>query len=184
MPIIRTVPPLQSGSLKGLPGIPLPFCSIHISRIFGDPLSKQNQECYQKSEIAERRIQKIIKRMLRKSGVPILGKEEWNEPYERPFFKAEISIDLLPQRRMSSSVEMSLIQEVLLVRDSSIKIEAASWRYGPIRSYSTIYDDLDEADSIEYLVERVIRTHIRDGINGFISSYRSDNQGEGPTEVL
>jgi hypothetical protein len=38
---------------------------------------------------------------------------------------------------------MEIIEEVLLARDSTIKIEAVTWSYGPIRSHS-YKEEIDE----------------------------------------
>ena len=179
----RPIPPLQSGSLKGLPSISMPVCIFHISHIFEDPLSHQNEEFFHSRRIAERRIQKIIRRMLHKAGVSIQYAVEGTEPYERPFFRADTSIHLLPQSKTVSSVKLSLIQEVALVRDPSIKIEATTWSYGPVIMYSSINNGPGEKNTIEEIIEDIIQRQIREGIQNFISSYNRDNREEGKEKI-
>ena len=168
--------PIQSGSLRGLPGIPSPICLFHITCYFEGPDSKQRYEqISQQERTIRRRIQKIIRRLLLKAGVPLLGKEDRSKSYEGMMFQVDISISLLQEDLLSYSVRMQIIQEVLLARDPNIKIEAVTWDGGSITGYSR-RQEVKDFYAVEDIVENSIKEHIVEKVRSLASSYWNDNE--------
>jgi len=105
--------------------------------------------------------------MFRKAGIAIIG-PEWRKPVQAPLFEISIQYGAFAESKGSYSVEMHLIEEVVLVRDPEIRIEAVTWKYGP--RTGTAYIDGEPAP------ESGAERYIREGIYSFISSYRFDNR--------
>jgi hypothetical protein len=68
--------------------------------------------------------------MFVKVGIKIIG-PEWDKPYAPPLFEVQILYGASPNKPAAASVEMYLIQEVMLARDPNTRIEAVTWKYGP-----------------------------------------------------
>jgi hypothetical protein len=169
----RPFPPIQWGSLKGLPAIPSPFCVFHIGRSFEGPESTQEyKEISQRNRGIERRIEKIIRRLLLKAGVPFLSSEQPSKFYNAMMLQVEIDINLLQENLFSYSVRMQLVEEVLLARDPNIKIEAVTWGSCPVTGYCRRH----EPYAVEEVVDLIIREHIVKDVRSLASSYLSDNE--------
>jgi hypothetical protein len=169
---IRQVPPDYSGSLKSIPGIPPPSCHLLITRPFDECTDRQK---FQKNLLEERRIEqrvgKIIRRLLLKAGIPVLSTDQWLESNPDLYFKVSISLSLLEP--FDASVEMRLIQAVLLARDPTIKIEAVTWEYARNCGFYRI--DPDDEYQIQNWIYQLVQSEVRQGIHNLVWAYKSDN---------
>jgi hypothetical protein len=170
----RLTPPDYTGSLKGLPGIPPPDCVLLISRSNNDfrDLQKSRQH-EQTDDVSRRRIEKLIRRLLLKAGLPVFSTQQWLESHRGLYFKVKVSVSV--EEPFSATVEFQLIQEVLLSRDPSIKIEAITWRYGP----GTVYfrkSDWEEEELIQSRLYYLHQSNILEGVQDLVCAYRRDNQ--------
>lgn len=162
----------QAGSLRDLPGIIPPSCFI-ITAFPDQSLSReQNQERMRQAQTQAQRISKIIRRMFVKVGIHIIG-PGWDKLFAPPRFEVQVCYGISPNKPASFSVEMHLIQEVLLARDPNIKIEAVTWKYGPIQGEAYVDGEADPECGAD--------PHIREGITKFISSYLFENREDEPS---
>lgn len=158
----------QAGALRNLPGIIPPMCFI--TCFPNESFSREkNQESQEESQLHAQRVSKIIRRMFVKVGIPII-RSGWDKPFAPPRFEVQVRYGVFRNKPASFSVEMHLIQDVLLARDPSTRIEAVTWSYGPIQG--EMYRD-GEPDP-EWGADR----NIREGVGKFISSYLYQNREE------
>jgi hypothetical protein len=158
----------QADSLRNLPGVVPPMCSI---TCFPDvSLSREkDRERQKEAETHAQRVSKVIRRILVKAGIPII-RSGWDKPFAPPRFEVQVLYGLVHNKPASFSVEMHLIQEVYLARDPNIKIESVTWKYGPIQGERYV----DGEPEPEWGADR----HIREGVANFISSFQSQNWKE------
>jgi hypothetical protein len=175
--------PDQAGALKGLPGVPLPFCLLHISYPFDEPTPDRKYEFISRQKMTlSRRIEKIIRRLLLKAGIPILSNTVSTVPQNGLSFHVHISISLLHEGIIDYSVRMELIQEVLLARDPAIKIEAVTWGGHPVTGR---YRSAEESEEflVEEITKHIIQVHIRSEVRSLVSNYRYDNQPDEAKQI-
>jgi hypothetical protein len=120
----------------------------------------------------ERRIEKIIRRLLLKAGITLLSKEQSSKFYNGMMFQVEIAVNLLQENLICYSVRMQLIEEVLLARDPNIKIEAVIWGSGSFTGYCR----RPKPYAVEEIVEHIIQEHIAGNVRSLVSSYQIDNE--------
>ncbi len=196
---IRLSPPDQAGAFTGLLRVPHPSCLAHIHEsnprlMETSPQLQQAQERLQDartlSRVIENRIEKIIRRLLLKLGIPVFAKEDFGKAYDGLFFTIKINIDRSAEGSWSSVVRMEFIQEVLLARDSSIQIEAVTWNNAPFRReygelefthefFARMVEGLGQHEletlRLKWVVNRIIDENIRKGVESFVCAYRRDN---------
>jgi hypothetical protein len=175
MPVsFRTLPPVYSGSLKGLPGIPPPFCLLDISRHFDDYRDREKSQKHDREEaLLRQRVGKIVRRLMLKAGLPLLSRDQWLQVNQIPFFKVSISLGLLEP--FPAFVEMKLIQEVVLERDPTIKIEAITWNYESGTTYFR-RSDAGEESVVQNRINYLIQGPILSGIGNLACTYKEDNR--------
>lgn len=175
MPVsYQPLPPNYSGALKDLAGIPPPFSTINIwcpSDTYRDP--QKSQKIDQQEQLTIQRVAKIIRRLLLKAGVPVLGADQWLQENPVLFFKVNISVSILDP--FPATVDMKLIQGVLLERDPAIKIDAVTWSYGPTKDHF-YRDDEDVEYAIQYQIDNIIRKHVLAGVQSLVYTYKNDNR--------
>ena len=128
---------------------------------------EKNQERQKEAQSHAQRVSKIIRRIFIKAGIQII-RSGWDKPFSPPRFEVQVLYGLTHNKPASFSVEMHLIQDVFLARDTNTRIEAVTWGFGPMRGETYI----DGEPEPEWGADR----QIREGILEFISSYRFQNR--------
>jgi hypothetical protein len=174
MPVsFRSTSPDYSGSLKGLPGIPPPCCLLLISRPFDDYRDRVKcQKIDQQEELMRQRMGKVIRRLLLKAGLPLLSSDQWLEANPDLFFNVSLRVSLLDP--FPASVEMKLIQGVLLERDPTIKIKAITWNYESSTAFHR--SDEDEEYVVQNRIYHLTQSLVLAGISNLACAYKEDNR--------
>lgn len=116
----------------------------------------------------------IIQNKLNEAGIEVLSRQELANTTGTPYLGVMISLGK-PKMRASCSVRISLMQQVVLVRDPGIKFHVQTWDSGRFkRKYRKEYKRPEETDREEEGLEGAIK----DVMRYFIDEYRDANAPE------
>ena len=100
---------------------------------------------------------------LRAAGVAVIATQaEWLKQAGTPYLHINLNYALTPQLKYSGSVELSLEQEVAIVRDPSIKLQSRTWG---------VSIDAFELDNLQK-----VRRELAKLVDQFIEDYRNANK--------
>ena len=153
VPVSPTQRYLDKSPPEGLPGV----------FVFMSPASALDLP----EGITEDEIRSIIEDQLQEANVRVLTREEWSNTPGRPRLKVLTGISEYRKGGIIYFVDMRLIQEVLLAHNPNAKVEAATWRYGPVMGQAYCGD----TPCPQYGIEGSIRR----GVFKFIQSYKHAN---------
>ena len=123
---------------------------------------------HKEKDFSEKELRQHIEEQLRKAGIPVLKGKGETAMLGQPRLQVEIMVFESSNCGAIYKVQMKVIREVLLTKDSSTKIEAATWESGTAMGQTT-----EDGKSIPSLG---ITQAVGDILKGFISAYKYANQ--------
>jgi len=100
---------------------------------------------------------------LRKVGIEVLTEEEWLKTPDLPYLYVNINGDKVKNTFYCLSIQVSLIQEIRLERNSFIKASSSTWQTSSVGGCN------------ESVVISTVRDGLGDIINNFINDYLAEN---------